>query len=281
MDILSIIEKQQNKLLLVLTGFVIMILIGLLDLRTGYEMAFSIFYVLPISLITWVTSRQLGFIVSFLCTIIWLSVEIFSNRPYSHVFFPVWNFLMRLSVFFVITILLSKLKEIMNHEKQLARIDNLTGAINRRFYYYLTQMEIDRCQRDSHPLTIVYIDLDNFKTVNDQFGHHMGDQVLCTVVSSIKKNLRKTDVVARIGGDEFALLLPKTDYESAYIVLSKVQYSLLEAMRINNWSVTFSIGVLTCKTMSYTIETLLKMADDLMYSVKKNKKNDILYKTIP
>lgn len=87
-------------------------------------------------------------------------------------------------------------------------------------------MEIDRLHRYGRPFTVAYIDLDNFKAVNDQFGHAIGDRVLCTVVSSLKKYMRKTDVCARLGGDEFALLLPETDHEFARLVISKIQGEL-------------------------------------------------------
>ena len=161
----------------------------------------------------------------------------------------------------------------------MARIDYLTGAGNSRFLYNLVQLEIDRLQRYQHPLTLAYIDLDNFKTVNDRLGHAVGDQVLCAVVSSVKKNIRRTDSVARLGGDEFALLLPETNQESARVVLSKIQEDILEEMRINNWPVTVSIGVLTCPVAPPSTDALVSMADELMYSVKRDGKNGVKYST--
>ncbi|MFA4915140.1 MAG: GGDEF domain-containing protein [Syntrophales bacterium] len=107
-------------------------------------------------------------------------------------------------------------------------------------------MEIERSQRHKHPFTVTYFDLDNFKTVNDRFGHSMGDNVLCTVVRYAKTHLRKMDIVARLGGDEFAFLLPETDQVQARVAISKIQISLLDEMYRNDWPVTFSIGVLTC-----------------------------------
>jgi diguanylate cyclase (GGDEF)-like protein len=170
-------------------------------------------------------------------------------------------------------------KKATEREREFARIDNLTGAANPRCFYDLAQMEIERFQRYKHPFTLAYIDLDNFKTVNDQFGHPTGDQVLRIVASSARKYLRKTDVIARLGGDEFALLLPETSEESARVALSKIQSELLEEMRIGNWPITFSIGVLTCNVAPHTTEELVRMADELMYSVKHESKNSIKYST--
>jgi diguanylate cyclase (GGDEF)-like protein len=187
--------------------------------------------------------------------------------------------LIRLSFFVIPVLLLSSLKRTLNREKELARTDYLTGAANSRFFYDLLQMEIDRSHRYGRPFTLAIIDLDNFKTVNDEFGHSLGDQVLCIVVSSIRKCLRKTDLVARLGGDEFALLLPEIDLESARVVLAKLQSGLAEKMRQYHWPVTFSIGVLICSAASNTTDELVRMADDLMYAVKRAGKDAIQYST--
>jgi diguanylate cyclase (GGDEF)-like protein len=151
--------------------------------------------------------------------------------------------------------------------------------VNSRVFYDLLQTEINRSQRYKDPFTIAYIDLDNFKTVNDDFGHTTGDQVLRFVVDQVKKHLRKTDVVARLGGDEFVLLLPETNQESAQIVLAKFQRDILAEMQQNNWPVTLSIGVLTCIDAPQAIEEVVRMVDGLMYSVKRGSKNGIEYAT--
>ncbi|MCK7512332.1 MAG: GGDEF domain-containing protein [Desulfobacterales bacterium] len=176
----------------------------------------------------------------------WIVADLLDGHPYSNILIPVWNTLIRFSFFVIITLLLSSFKISMEREKELSRIDYLTGAVNTRLFYELAQAEIDRFHRYEHPFTLAYIDLDNFKSVNDQFGHSTGDQVLRTVVNSARKYLRKTDVLARLGGDEFALLLSETDQESARVAISNIQSKLSEEMRQNNWPVTFSIGVLTC-----------------------------------
>jgi diguanylate cyclase (GGDEF)-like protein len=172
---------------------------------------------------------------------------------------------------------LSTLRRALEHERELACTDYLTGAVNSRVFYDLLQTEINRAQRYKHPFTIVYIDLDNFKTVNDEFGHATGDQVLSFVVNQTRKHLRNTDVVARLGGDEFALLLPETKQEFAKVVLSKLQCNFLAEMQQNSWPVTLSIGVLTFLATPCAAEEVVRMVDDLMYSVKRGSKNDIKY----
>jgi diguanylate cyclase (GGDEF)-like protein len=277
-NILANLEKQ-SQLSRILLGFALIGAIGILDFLTGYELAFSLFYVIPISLSIWVVDRRYGIITSFVSAFVWLGADLASGHFYSNPLIPIWNTLIRLLFFIIIALLLSALKSALEHEKELARTDYITGAVNSRLFFDLVQTEIDRSQRYEHPFTLVYFDLDNFKTVNDQFGHLTGDQVLRTVVSYAQKHLRKVDVIARLGGDEFALLLPETSQESARVILAKLQNGLLEEMRHNNWPITFSAGVLTCYVAPLKTDELVKMADDLMYSVKRSSKNAIIYST--
>jgi diguanylate cyclase (GGDEF)-like protein len=279
MNFLAILEKQAKPSYVLAAGITLTGLIGIADYMTGYEIGFSLFYVLPISLVTWLTSRRLGLVISLLSAFIWFLADVATGHPYSHPLIPVWNTLIRLGLFLIITFLLSGLRRATEREKEMARTDNLTGAVNTRFFHELAQMEIYRLQRYRHPFTLAYFDLDNFKAVNDRFGHPAGDQVLRVIVSSAGKYLRRSDVVARLGGDEFALLLPETNEESARVALSKVHGSLLEEMRLGNWPITFSIGVLTCISAPHTTEELVRMADELMYSVKRGGKNAIHYST--
>ena len=236
------------------------------------------FYLFPISLVTWFGGIRIGVATSVASDLSWFIADAISGHPYSHPAIPYWNTAIRFSVFLIVAMLMFALRKAYENEKGLARIDNLTGAANARFFSELVQMEISRSQRNKQPFTIAYVDLDNFKSINDHFGHSMGDKVLCTIAKQAKRHLRKVDVVARLGGDEFAFLLPETDQAEAQVAISKIQNHLLDEMRRNNWPVTFSIGVLTCINMSQkTTDELIRQADDLMYSVKNNGKNSICY----
>ena len=214
MNILKSLEKR-NIALRVSLGIVLICGIGVIDFLTGYEFSFSVFYVLPIALSTWLTGRRLGLAASLVSALVWSVTDAASGHHYSQPWLPVWNTFIRLVFFVIITLLLSAIRKAMQRESELARTDYLTGAVNSRFFYDFVQKEIDRLQRYQHPFTLAYIDLDNFKLVNDQFGHAIGDQALRRVVSLATKHLRKTDVVARLGGDELTFLLPETDREAA------------------------------------------------------------------
>jgi diguanylate cyclase (GGDEF)-like protein len=276
MNISAFLEKR-NTLFWAITGIATTAAIGVIDYLTGYEIAFSLFYLFPVSLLTWFAGRRLGITASIASALIWLTADITSGHTYSDPAILYWNSVIRLSFFIIVTLLLWAVKSAHENVKELARIDNLTGAVNARFFSELLLMEIDRSHRNKNPFTIAYFDLDNFKAVNDKYGHSMGDKVLCVIVKHAKSQLRKVDVVARLGGDEFAFLLPETDQVAAQSAIQRVQNGLLEEMRRNNWPVTFSFGVLTCMNITQTSDELLKRTDELMYSVKNTSKDSVRY----
>ncbi|MCU0822955.1 MAG: diguanylate cyclase, partial [Spirochaetes bacterium] len=168
-----------------------------------------------------------------------------------------------------------KLKKAMDKLEELSRTDSLTGILNRRAFDELAQIEIDRAKRYMHPISIAYIDLDNFKIINDEMGHNTGDILLLSVSNIIKSNIREIDLFARLGGDEFILLLSKTDAGPAYEVLVKLQKMLLAEMEKNSWPVTFSIGLVTFHTPPPGVKEMIKKSDEVMYSAKQAGKNRI------
>ncbi len=138
-------------------------------------------------------------------------------------------------------------------------------------------MEINRARRYDRPFTVVCIDLDNFKTVNDCFGHSTGDMILRSVARTLQENIRVTDTLARLGGDEFAILLPETGRSVAETILRKVRKINLDIMRRHGWPVTLSIGVVTFARPPSTVDETLRKADQLMYAAKNSGKNSIRY----
>jgi diguanylate cyclase (GGDEF)-like protein len=169
----------------------------------------------------------------------------------------------------------TKLKEALQREKNAARIDFLTGILNRRGFYEIAATEAQRARRCHRPLALMYVDLDNFKAVNDSLGHETGDELLIKVAATIHSTVRGTDVVARLGGDEFAVLLPETDQEAGLTVVRKVQEQLLEGMRQENWPVTCSIGLTSFRDAPESVEEMVRRADAVMYSVKLKGKNSV------
>ena len=207
----------------------------------------------------------------------WLIADLMMIKTFSNVVIPFLNETFRLTVFFIITFTLSALKNALKEQKKLALTDPLTGTGNRRAFLKLADIEINRSRRFNAPFSIAYIDLDNFKRINDHFGHSAGDMLLISVANTIKRNIRTIDGIARLGGDEFALLFPETGDEAARSVAQKLQAELLDLMKKNKWPVTASIGVVTFNTPPLSIDEVIREADSCMYSAKQNGKNMIKY----
>ena len=160
-------------------------------------------------------------------------------------------------------------------EKELSRSDPLTGLPNRRAFYEVALAEADRARRYRHPLSLAYLDVDNFKQVNDDYGHDAGDELLVRVAEVLRRNLRNNDTVARLGGDEFAMLLPETPASATDAVIGKLQAKLDYAAIDNDWPVNFSIGMITFTSPPTDVDEMLRAADQLMYSVKRDRKSRV------
>lgn len=256
-------------------GIGLTVLIGLADYVTGYQFGFSIFYLAPIAIVTWNLGRKAGFWLSVICAVVWFFADFYARNSYSNLLIPYWNAGIRFGFFLVVVHLLSKTKTNLTQEKSLARTDPLTGIRNRRAFFELAEMEISRCRRYDRALTVVYLDCDDFKRINDEFEHEMGDALICFVAEVLQKQIRAMDIAARIGGDEFAILLPETKESPARDVVNRLRWSLLETMNKNGWPVTFSIGVATFLNSPDSVESMMKRADELMCSAKREGKNTI------
>ena len=276
MKFLASLEKR-SRLFWIITGGALVIGVGILDYLTSDDVALSLFYLVPIAMLTWMVGWRSGLATAVACAAVWVGTDLAAGEIFLPFYIYIWNTFIILGFFVVVVLLLSALRSALEHERELAHTDFLTGAVNPRFFFELLQMEIDRSQRYAHPFTIAYIDIDNFKAINDSFGHIIGDRVLCLMVDCARQHLRKTDLVARLGGDEFALLLPETNQESAQTSLLKIQAEILTGMQSNNWPVTISIGVLTCVNPMLTTQEIVGLVDKLMYTVKQSGKNSIKF----
>lgn len=268
-------ERLQRPLQAALIAGLI-VLLGIIDAVTGFEISFSIFYLLPVSLAAWSINRQWGLITAFVCATVWMISEMHAGRNYDIPFVHVWNALVRAGFFVIVVVLLTSLRGVYRAQVALTHLDALTGLFNSRAFYRAAEDELRIMVRSGSPLTVAYLDLDNFKHVNDTQGHMMGDNVLRLVGRLMNSELRLRDVPARLGGDEFALLLPGTDRDSAESSMQRLQRDLCEQMNEHGWPVTFSMGLVTYTQAPASVEAMVHQADELMYEVKKSGKNKIV-----
>lgn len=259
----------------ILVSFLSVIFIGMVYYWTGSQLAFSIFFLIPISLVTWIVGFPAGIVFSLLSIATWLAADVYDGQSKIH---PAWlgiNEVLRLVLFIAVAWVLSALKKLVEVHKTAARIDELTGIPNRRAFYEAAQMEIARANRNPRPFTVVYTDIDNFKFVNDRFGHLEGDRLLSLTAEIMRQSVREIDQVARLGGDEFVLLLSDTDARGATAVMERLRSDLTAMAQEYNWPVTYSAGAVTFSRPPESVDEMITKADTLMYSVKQSGKDHI------
>lgn len=265
----------QTKLLLISLCILITILIGIMRYFAGPEYALSLFYLFPIVIASWYVNKCSGIIISFFIALSWLYTDLQMADSFSNIFIPYINEIFRLSVLLFLANLIANFKNIIVKHKTIARTDSLTRIPNRLAFIEYAEIEMNKSQRLNRSMTIIYIDIDNFKVVNDTYGHQAGDELLSKVANTIKNNIRITDIVARLGGDEFAILMWRSSTDASNAVAIKLREKLLQLARLRSYPVTFSIGVATYKIIPDNIEEMIKQGDELMYLAKKSGKDCI------
>lgn len=276
---LSLLRRVSNQTVL-LGSVALTLVLGIVDWLTGPEYAFSIFYLLPIAAATWYINRRAGIFIALLSTGAWISADILSGTEYHSPVAPYWNAGVRSGFFLITLYLLDANRKKLRHTETLAFTDALTGAANRRYFLEIAQRDLATARRQATPITMAYIDIDDFKLVNDRQGHAEGDSLLCLVVATMQQHFRQNDVVARLGGDEFALYLPGMAPDVAARAVTRLQSTLLEATEKRGYPVTFSIGIITYLVTPPSVQMMLDEADKLMYRVKASGKNNFQHHVV-
>ena len=165
--------------------------------------------------------------------------------------------------------------------REASLTDSLTGILNRRAFIERGETEIARVLRYQRPLSLAMMDLDNLKTINDEYGHNAGDNALMTIVQLCQKEMRSSDAIARYGGDEFVILLPETNMEKAFRLAERICQSVnkivLETKPNNNVFLSVSIGLSEFDGKE-KLESLLQRADEALYEAKRSGKNRVVKK---
>ena len=245
-------------------------LIAYADHQLGYEYGFSYFYLLPVILATRNLGKFNGFLISAMAAALWAMMDKFHGLHYAFVLAPYWLTIIRFTLFSIMVMIFDGWEK----EKENARTDTLTLVANRRAFEEFGQVEIKRCRRYGHPFSIIYLDVDNFKIINDRFGHKTGDKLLVQLAHALRTSFRETDIVARLGGDEFSVILVETDAGGARTALNRVCDTLEQIPHVGS-IVTLSIGLLTYLRPPDSFEEAVKRADELMYLAKNKGKNCI------
>jgi diguanylate cyclase (GGDEF)-like protein len=268
--------NRQPKATIFLLGILISLLVATTDFLPHDRLfSFVIFYLVPILLVTWFAGRVAGIFMAVICAGMWLLSDLLRDISGQSPIVPYVNMVIKLGFFIWVASMLFDLKKALQLQKLLSRTDYLTGLFNRRYFSELAVREIQRMQRYGHPFTFLYMDIDDFKVVNDRFGHVAGDGLLRAVGSALKTTVRQTDIPVRLGGDEFAVLMPETHSEGAAAALKRIREKLSDSAIENKHPVTFSFGSVTFTRPPESLDEMIQKTDRLMYQVKESGKNNI------
>lgn len=260
-----------------LLSLLLLLLVGIFHYSLDPQVSTSLFYLLPVSVAAFFGSRYLGFGIAILSALIWFINDLVSDLVYAHPLIGLWNSVMRMQIFIFIAYLISALRSALKAAAQAADLDPLMGLANRRRFGHELQGAFYRSARSGCCFSLAYIDVDNFKQVNDEHGHKEGDRLLIAMAQELSVSVRHTDHVVRLGGDEFVILMPATDMHEVRIPIENCRKNLTLRMAADNWPVSFSVGVVTFDRLPDDIEQTLVLADRLMYQVKSNGKDRVLY----
>lgn len=275
----SLTESPRARVALLVLGFVLLAATGVVDYVTGWELSLTAVYLGPISLIAWVGGFWAGGAAAFTAALIWALADAGAGHVYTDALIGPWNSLMRLAHFALVGLTLAALKAAWARERKHARHDFLTGIPNSRYFFELAHSRMEHNLREGVSSTLVYLDCDNFKAVNDAVGHAAGDEALKVIAGTIAQEVRATDVVARIGGDEFVMLLAESSRAEAEEVVRRVLAGLERAMTERCWPITFSAGAATFERAP-AIDLAIQRAEALMRDAKAGGKGRLVHERV-
>ena len=269
---LEFVLRKLPSWVLVGASWLALALVAWADHLSGQDLQLEFFYLLPLAAVSWLCGRREGLVAAGLATVLWTLVDVTGRPVRSQPGLIVWNAAVELLFFSGLALLVSFMARQADNLRSLAREDALTGVANRRAFFGALTNAVDLAGRREAAWTIAYVDVDDFKQINDRLGHNTGDDVLRAVAGTLKAATRRVDVVARLGGDEFGVLMPDTDQAQAETAVHKLQSLLHAAMAEGGWPITFSIGATTFLAAPPSPDAALAVADARMYEVKHAQK---------
>ncbi len=178
-----------------------------------------------------------------------------------------------------------ELRQNVDELSNLVRTDNLTGIANYRYFYQAMEQEVERTQRSGQPTSLIMLDIDFFKKVNDQWGHEVGNQALVHISRLLQQTVRKLDIPCRYGGEEFAVILPDTTLTACLPVAERIRKGIEETpLKVDDqWlHMTVSLGITTYQDKeNTTVESLVKQADKYLYQAKESGRNKTCHARLP
>jgi len=250
-----------------------------LNVRTGADLRLGILYVVPVLLAASYDGLGWGIAFALATALLRFGVGIDQMPLDTSLQVRILNEAAYLTVVGVAIAGLSQLRRTQSQLRLLATHDPLTTVLNARAFASQLAQELGRNRRYGRPLALIYLDLDDFKKVNDAHGHATGDAVLRLVADAMRSAVRQADVVGRLGGDEFGVLMPETDGTLAHAVATRLAGGIRTVFR-GTPSVTASIGVVAVSGTEAGSDELLRKADQAMYEAKRAGKDRVIQVTM-
>lgn len=268
-----------RKLLVATAALSGMVVIGIIDFLSGIEYRVFPLYFLPLSLAAWHLGQTAALAGAILAAVVWLLSNYLAGRELAPTVW-VFNFLMQGVAFVVVGSLIARVRDESEHVRQLSRTDPLTSLLNGRAFYEEAGRILVRARRYRSPVAFAYVDVDNFKAVNDRLGHSAGDQVLRRIAAVLTQGIRASDLSARLGGDEFVLLLDETMPDGASLTFERLRALVTESFKDAPIPVTISIGAVAFLSPPAEIDDLVRHADALMYTAKASGKDRVRFELV-
>lgn len=253
---------------------------GSIDYVTGVQIRVFPLYFAPIAYAAWHFGEAGTLLASLASTAMWVYSNVLAGMVYEHQAVWLINAAMQSVAFGLFGWLICVLRERERREHARAFTDPLTQQLNRRAFSDLGARLLERCRGDGKPVTIAFVDIDDFKRVNDIAGHAAGDIVLTEVATIIREGVRPTDLVGRYGGDEFVVLLPDVRASDATLVLERLRATIADRFAGRRVPVTATIGAATFEMLPGTMDEMVRISDAAMYAGKRGGKNRVTIEMI-
>ncbi len=247
--------------------------VGAVDAAVGVSVSVSSLYFIPLALAGWTLGRRGALLASLLAVMAWMHAQYVGGGQQ----WAAWMWSVSLATqaagFITVGMLVAVLAERLQAEALLGRRDTLTGLPNRRALVEEAALLLPLCRRHGDAVSLAFIDVDDFKQVNDRFGHDRGDEVLRVLGAVLAMAPRASDIAARLGGDEFVLLMPRTSLAEALALVQRIRSGFAEDTVTTQIGVTVSVGLLTEDPASSPLDELLRRADAALHDAKVDGKN--------
>ena len=261
-----------------LVGLTGIALVGVIDYASGTELRVYPLYFGPVGLLAWHSGRAGALAGGLLSAFAWLVANGLAGMRFSTEALWAANTAVHGTSFVLFGLVMTALRDALAKAQHLSRTDPLTGLFNSRAFEEDAAPVLSLCRRTGRPVTLAYIDLDHFKSVNDRQGHQAGDALLRATAEALHRSLRSSDVSARLGGDEFAVLFPEAGAREAAAALERIRATLTHVVGLTG--VTVSIGAITCLRPPLSIDGLSRRADALMYAAKEAGRDRVMHEVV-